>query len=208
MSTNRQQRPGDPRNRHQSGQTDERQVLPDDRGVSAPVLPDIERSPSLTALMGPPPSEEDLPPGKGPRIVVLDGFVNGPGSVRGHARGDVIWLSDLLGLDMMENDLKGSQAAMRYYVEKGAIRDATLEERGQTKVTFLEGEEQYADALQATVAKTSRLEQENASLKAQITMIQEGKSPEQVARALQNRESAPQVVAGQPEERVGDNAIL
>lgn len=215
MSTNRQPRTGvenrsDQRTQHQMGATVERQVTPEDRGIAAPGFPEVERSPSLTALMGPPPSEDDVPPGKGPRIVILDGFVNGPGSLRGHSRGDVIWLSELLGLDMMEDEKKQreAQAQLRYYMERGAIREATTEERNQVKVTFLEGEDQYADALTAKAVENSNLRDENASLKAQIAMLQEGKSPQEVAQATRNRANTPQVVSQPQGEAVGDNAIL
>lgn len=92
--------------------------------------------------------------GMGPRLVVLHEFV------RGKTRGNVVWASDILGLDRFSEasggDAAKSRAAQSYIrselkrlTDLGAIREANDQEAQYEQVTFVETQEQAESALLA-----------------------------------------------------------
>jgi hypothetical protein len=97
------------------------------------------------------------PVGRGPRLVVLHEHVKG-----GKTRGEVIWLSDILGLqaffDAEQTTDTSKQAKAQVFIRKElarlvrlkAVRQALPEEASYTKVTFIEGEQKLTSELTKT----------------------------------------------------------
>lgn len=138
-----------------------------------------------------------LQPGIGPRLVVLDTVVTGPGG--GFTRGQVINLSHLLGDNRLRRSNAGNEAmdaktdqdnarwasqALRRYVENNALREATPEEAEQDFVTFPEG----------LTAVTATMEQErNRRVAAELLTQQQAAEIEMLRQQLEGQNQLNQV---------------
>jgi hypothetical protein len=119
--------------------------------------------------------------GRGPRLVVIGDLV------MGKRKGDVVWASDLVGLDLylraegVRADGTEVPAAERdearrtvrrmlaRFVHLKAVREANRKEAQYTRVVFQEGEQALAAALGATQTRELQLEEEVARLRALLS---------------------------------------
>jgi hypothetical protein len=188
--------------------TKEREVMP--RGdvsspqpISVPKLAEGRKHHSLTSVLGHGAEEaaQNTDVGFGPRLVVLNNYVTGPaptiegGDRPAFSRGRVIWASQLLGEEMTQKAIEGdtqARAALRRYIEQGAVREATKQEERFTQVSFVEGEDALAADLQQTQARMANVESENTRMKRLLEAINidPNASPEEVQRTLSARRVA------------------
>jgi hypothetical protein len=113
------------------------------------------------------PDNAELVTGYGPRLVVLHDYLTGPGTVttrKAFGRGDVIWASELLGDDLMEDTRKGP-VALKRYLDLKAVREANEQEARLSKVVFAEGEKALTNELEATQTQLSITQAEAERLK-------------------------------------------
>lgn len=123
---------------------------------------------SLTAFMGQEEGDETLykvQEGYGPRLVILWNVVSGPNK-QSFQRGDVIWVSQLLGDEIMKDETRRSTELRRYMMGNNpAVREANRDEAKATKVIFLEGEEQLASSYQQAQAVIADVQNDNERLR-------------------------------------------